>query len=675
MSLKSATRGYLALSAIVLSGLGMSSVWLRQSNYGVGLSPDPVHLISIVDHLTDGQGLVAWDGRGFNPVFPFAVSVVTSSLVIVDVFSAGAYLNIITFGLSILISIIWLSDKINYRIFIIFGGIACALSPLLGNMHSSILTEPLLILFVVTSLYALDKFLDSNKAYWIILSAVSTALSILTRHLGISLVISALILLAIRNQRPLQKVRYAVIYLTITMPIIGVYTLRNILRYGRFTERQWASGFSHSHSVDTLTSELLGWIFTNIGFDYLETVTKNSHIGNVSIGVGMLIILIALFRYSLTHFKRKGRLSELGKLATPIVFILVYISILYLSLRISDIGSISPRYLSPIYIPMIIIIAVMLDKAADKTSDRYAIPFIGFTSVWLTLLAVANFNVIRQWRDYGYDRNYYSSKDWVDSETISYLKSNPVIGQIHSNNIRAVYAHMRIQPDAEAYFVVLPSYLPEEPLHWDWSRANNIDMYIIWFYGWKAYRAILLHYDFRSLIASQNLQIVAVLEDGIILKDDQGMWDGLTSSERRVLEDSMIPKDSQEYLLSFEILKDAILKDARLVTTNPVVDIYLDGKRLVYVSTLCNSTGIESPFFLHIHPVNRANKKNSDLDFNNYDFLFSREGFFWGEGCAVIRNLPDYDIKMIRTGQFTAEEGELWMEEFRSELLYRQKVS
>ena len=673
--MKSVKKGYITPTILVLSGLGMSSVWLRQSNYGVGLSPDPVHLISIVDHLTNGQGLVAWDGRGFNPVFPFTVSVITSSLVITDVFSASAYLNIIAFGLSILISIVWLSDKITCRIFIVFGGIACAISPLLGNIHASVLTEPMLILFVVISLFALDKFLESNKVYWIILSAVSTALSILTRHMGISLVISALIFLVLRNQRPLQKVKYAFIYLTITMPIIGVYTLRNFLRYERLTERQWASGFSHSHSIDTLTSELTGWIFTNIGFDYLETVAEDFDINHISIGIGILIILIALFGYNLAHFQRKSRLSEFGKLATPIVFILVYILILYFSLRISNIGSISPRYLSPIYIPTIIVIMVILDKVVNQTSARYTLPFIGFTSAWLALLAVANFNAIKQWRDYGYDRNYYSSKDWVDSETISYLKSNPVIGQIHSNNIRAVYAHMRIPNDVEAYFVVLPSYLPEEPLHWDWSRANNIDMYIIWFYGWKAYKAVPLDYDLRSLIASQNLQIVAVLEDGIILKDDQGLWDGLTLPERRVLEDSMILKDSQGYLLSFEVLRAAILKDAQLVNTNSVVDMYLDGERLIYMSTLCYSTDIESPFFLHIYPGNRADRRNSDLDFNNYDFSFSREGIFWGEGCAVIRNLPDYDIGTIRTGQFTANKGEFWMEEFRPELLYQQRIS
>lgn len=661
MSLKPVAQGYFKLVILVLIGLGMSSVWLRQLNYGVGLNPDAVHLISIVDNLTNGRGLIAWDWRGFNPVFPFTVSSIVSSLAIFDVFSAGAYLNIIAFGLSILVSIIWLSDKVTSRTFIILGGAACAFSPLLGNIHASAITEPMFILFVVISLFALDKFLNSTRTHWLILSAVSAALSVLTRHMGVSLIISALIFLAIRNQRFLLKLKYVVIYLTLTIPVIGVYVLRNFLLYGRLTERQWASGFSHSYSIDTLISELMGWTFTDIGFDYLETVAQNFYIGSTSIGiVGVLIILIAFLGYGVAHFLHGNRfLTELEKLAIPIVFILVYIFVLYFSLRISDIGSINPRYLSPIYMPIIVIVVVILNRAYGKISGRYILPFIGVMGVWLTVLAVANYNTIKQWLDYGYDRNYYSSKDWTDSETISYLRSNPVIGQIHSNEIRAVYAHMRIPNDAEAYFTVLPTYLPEGSLHWGWSRANNIDLHIIWFYGWKAYKAIPLQYDFESLILSQNLRVRV----GNPITPDTLAVEPRGVKITAVLEDGIILKDSQD-LLSFEVLKAAILKDAQLVIANPVVDIYFDDERLIYMSTSCDSTDIESPFFLHIHPVNHANRRNRDLDFNNYDFSFGREGFFWGEGCTVIRNLPDYGIKMIRTGQFTATEGELWMEEF-----------
>lgn len=651
MSLKPVSRGYYIIIILLLSGLGMFSVWLRQLNYGVGLSPDPVHLISIVDSLTKGGGLVAWDGRGFNPVFPFTLSVV-SSLGILDVFSASTFLNVIIFGLSISISIVWVSDKIRSRIFILYMGVACAFSPLLGNEHATVLTEPLFNLFVVTSLFTLDKFLNSDEKRWLILSAVFAALSILTRHMGISLIFATLILLALRDKRSLQRIKYAVIYLVITVPVIGVYILRNFLRYGQLAERQWQTGFNHSYSIDMLTSELMNWTFTNIGFEYLEMIFENFDISSTLIGASMLI-MVAFFGYILVHFQREKRLSKFKGLATPIVFILVYVFLLYFSLRFSNIGSIGPRYLSPIYIPMIVIFAVTLDRILGRISSNYILPFIGLVALWLTLLAVANYSDIKRWLDYGYDRNYYSSSDWRNSETINYLKSNPIVGQIHSNEIRAVYAHMRLPNEAEAYFTVLPSNLPEKVLRWEWSRANNIDMYIVWFYGRKAYEAVPLNYDFMSLGSSQNLQIVAVLEDGIILKNSQKSLLYFKDLRTAILED----------------IEANILNDTQFITANPVVDIYLSSERLVYISTLCNNRDIESPFFLHIYPVNRADilesHGNDNPGFNNYDFSFHRERFLLEESCVVIRNLPDYNIKMIKTGQFSTSGGELWVEELQ----------
>lgn len=211
------------------------------------------------------------------------------------------------------------------------------------------------------------------------------------------------------------------------------------------------------------------------------------------------------------------------------------------------------------------------------------------------------------------------------------------------------------------YFRRLPPELPQDDFTLQLTDRTqnvdlqNIDMHVAWFSVGKAYRAIPLHYDLTSLMASQNLEVVAVLEDGIVLKRNQESSRYFEDSEAAVLE--------------------SILKDTWLIFSNTTVDLYSNGERFTYVSTLCDNIDIESRVFLHIYPDNRADRWNGDLDFNNYDFSFSREGIFFGESCAVIRNLPDYNIKRIKTGQFTANEGELWVEEFQPELLYQQRTS
>lgn len=636
----------------------MFLIWVRQSDYGMEVGPDAAQYISLAESLTRGEGFISWDGRAsVANLLPLTLSIIIS-LGFANKLSAAAYLNIVAFGLSVFVLIVWLFLKTRSRFIILCMGIACAISPLLGQVHARVLTEPLSVLFVVTSLFALDKFLDSSKGYWVILAAVSAALNFLTHYTGTFLIISTLIILATCLSS--RRIKYIVVYLSVTTPAVGVYLLQNFVRIRQIIPQQWGPPFSHLSSIDTLTSEFIKWVFRDTGFAYFETISENFNINRMLV---RFIILVALFiALSLSLWFGGGlrsmsqkRLMEFRKLATPLVFILVYISATYISLAFSGRnGPYVARFLVPVYAPFLIIFAVLLDRVRKV----YVIFVAMFMSLWLISGATTSYNDIENRRDYGFG---YLSEDWAGSETIDYLNSNPVAGLVYSNQIRAVYINSRIPDRDGIYFRLLPSELPQDDFTlWTTDRTQNvdlqnIDMYVIWFNDGKAHRTSPRHYDLTSLMSSQNLEVVAVLEDGIVLRRNQGSSRYFEDSEAAVL--------------------GSILKDAWLIFSNTTVDLYSNGERFIYVATLCSNIDIESGFFLHIYPNNRADRWNSDLDFNNYDFSFSREGIFWGEGCAVIRNLPDYKYQEIRTGQFTANEGELWVEELQPELLYQQRIS
>ena len=662
ISLKSVKKGYLAPTILVTSGLGMFLVWLRQSNYGADISPDSVLYISLAESLARGEGFISWDGSvSVTNLFPLTLATVIS-LGVIDKFSAAEYLNIVVYGLSIFVLMIWIYSKIKSRFIVLYMGTVCAISSLLGNGHARVLIEPLLGLFIITSIFALDRFLASNtrnKGYWIILTAVSGTLSFLAHPIGIYVIISTLIILAINRTFVIAKMKYTVIYLTVTMSTVGVYLLLNFVRVGHFFSTRYNLPFSHLSSIDFLTSGLAKWIFGDIGFDYLETVSENFDINNILARIVIFAILVAFLIFFWLRLQGGKGLVEFREIATPVAFILVYIFVLYISLAISGrAGPIRERYLLPIYMPYLLIFAVVLDQFLSKIRHKiYMIFIVGSMSLWLISDAITNYNDIKEWQDYGFG---YLSRDWTDSETINYFNSNPVAGFIYSNQIRSIYVNSRIPDKDGMYLRRLLTTLPEnDAILWTTDRTQNVnlqnvDMHVVWFNNGKVHN-IQFHYDLMALIASQNLEVVVVLEDGIVLRRNK------------------------EFLQYFEDLETtilgAILKDARLLSSNTMFDLYFDDKRIIYVSTLCANTDTESRLFLHIYPENHADRRNRGLDFNNYDFSFSREGFFWGKNCAVIRNLPDYDIEKVRTGQFSANEGELWVEEFRSELLYQQRIS
>ena len=93
--------------------------------------------------------------------------------------------------------------------------------------------------------------------------------------------------------------------------------------------------------------------------------------------------------------------------------------------------------------------------------------------------------------------------------------------------------------------------------------------------------------------------------------------------------------------------------------------VYLRDGRLTYVSPECAHE--DELFYLHFVPRDPADlgAGRKDYGYNNDDFLFYFGGVTFSDGvCVAERPLPDYDIAVIRTGQYT-DAGRIWGEEYR----------
>ena len=95
-------------------------------------------------------------------------------------------------------------------------------------------------------------------------------------------------------------------------------------------------------------------------------------------------------------------------------------------------------------------------------------------------------------------------------------------------------------------------------------------------------------------------------------------------------------------------------------------DVYLLGNLLAYSKENCEAGDVDAKFFLHIVPADPDDLSADwrDLGFFNLDFQFADHGAYIGDNCVAERELPDYAIERIRTGQFVSGEGRLWGVEF-----------
>ena len=93
-----------------------------------------------------------------------------------------------------------------------------------------------------------------------------------------------------------------------------------------------------------------------------------------------------------------------------------------------------------------------------------------------------------------------------------------------------------------------------------------------------------------------------------------------------------------------------------------VFDVYLNEVGLVYVRNICSLDDTMDKFFLHIIPINRNDLpiERSQYNFDNLDFYFEEYAIYSPGRCVAVVELPDYEIRSIRTGQvFRREDGSL----------------
>ena len=96
-------------------------------------------------------------------------------------------------------------------------------------------------------------------------------------------------------------------------------------------------------------------------------------------------------------------------------------------------------------------------------------------------------------------------------------------------------------------------------------------------------------------------------------------------------------------------------------------NVYIgDANRLVYLKESCAAADMEAKFYLHIIPQDAADlpAERQETGFENLDFRFSDRGAMVEGRCAATALLPDYPITRIRTGQYAAEDGQLWRADF-----------
>lgn len=600
------------LAPPILGVLGAALVLLRQADYGVGLTWDSASYLSAARSLVAGDGLVIWNGSRYAavPLFPYLLA--AAELFGIDAAAAARYLNAAAFGLTVFTVAVWLQRHVSVLL-AVWAGCACALLPALVSAAAYAWTDTVFVLCAVVSLALLDRFLGRPATTTLLLAAAAAAAACLTRYVGATLLGAGALMLLLRPGAGLRtRIRDAALWSAVSLAPVGVWAARNLLVMGSPFGIFFANGFSGLISLHRATGEFARWLFGSMGFEALSgalvIVTGIDLAGSataaaVAVKAALLAAPALGAGYALAR-RRPGFLRRRRAVLTvPLVFAAAYALYMAVFLPLAD-GVLRVRYLLPLFPPLLVAATVVLDELAASKKTGAAVPVVLaiVISVWLAQQAGAVYRDTRAWLNYGAG---YTSRGWIESDVLRYLRANRLDGPVWTSEPPLLYFFTELR----RVWTISGSLagLTESLANRDPAEA----VYLVLLE--RSFRIRGYDYEVDDVAALPGVELVAALDDGAIFRSG-------AAAEDRVVRAHF--------------------------------DIYRYGDALAYFKQPCTADDVMPRFFLRVTPVEHAAFAR--------DFSFAEHGYLLDGRCLAVVALPDYEIARLSTGQYVPGTGNLW---------------
>lgn len=665
-----------------LCALGIASVLAQQLTYGPGLYWDSIEYIAVARNLLAAEGFTSYNGGHYSmwpPLYPLLLA--AASLGVFDPLEVAGPLNAALFGLTIFVVGRYLRQRLASRMLGVWACTATALSVSLAGIASYAMSEPLFILLATLALIWTDKFLSEGRTSFLAWAALFGALAWQTRYIGLSvLVLAGLALLLQKGASWPQRARRVACFSLIAAAPMGLWLLSRYWLLGHFTMS--ASPIDHSAwailgQLPEHLRKLMHFSLPSAHWPALEFLPWRGAASALCAlaAAGLMLAGCALAGGGQTRraaFDWRP-LHLFGGFALTYLIALIGTVSLHHSWLIMQ-----GRFVVPLYIPLLMVAAFALDRLLhwereekqlgsmdrSRVEDQALHPAKGaqgssllaiILGLFLTLHLVgkmaSNLSVIQYANSLGPDKVAYNSLLWKRSETLAYIRENPLLGFVYSNEPTLAYLHN----DRTAAHRELPAIQGNEVRsgqrqfrsareRMEKQLANFPDgAHLVWFK--HSQRSERYGYEVSAMRASPSLAPVAELPDGIIFK---------------------VRKDPDLRLRQEAEYQSIVSGDLGEPAVRSTFDVYLAGNRLIYFKAPCAEEDAKAMFFLHVFPEDAASLPvlRKQHGFANLDFSFLPHGTFLDGKCFATIGLPDYEINRVMTGQYIAGLGRLWSAEF-----------
>ena len=415
---------------------GSAAVLIVTAPHGPGISPDSVCYIVGSKSLLAGNGYLneaMQPSTYFPPLFPSLLALL--GLAGIEPATAARYLNALAFGGTIFLSANFLRGLWGPGISVL-GAMVMLVSVPLPGVSRMVWTEPLFIVFELAFLFFLASYSTSQKLRFLVLSGIAVALACLTRYVGVTLILTGILVLLCSSSPVVRKAKAVAYFAVLSTLPLALWLFRNWLCAHTLTGERPSGATTLIENIRQAGTTLAKW---SLPWRIVLALP-----GTVFLAALFALLVIA---FAVLTVKCRGTRQYLSVLPIS-VLAPVYVTFLIASSSASAMDPIASRLLSPLFPPLallalsLVAVAFRAEGEETKTSAK-GLPakalralIVICVATWLCMSSARLADNVQSWfqrDDWG-----YNSAKWQRSETMTYLNHRAMPALVLSNEPSAV---------------------------------------------------------------------------------------------------------------------------------------------------------------------------------------------------------------------------------------------
>jgi 4-amino-4-deoxy-L-arabinose transferase-like glycosyltransferase len=408
-------------------------VLLATAPYGPGITSDSVHYIASARNLLRSGELETYTRKplvSYAPLLPFAYAVLAWGGV--PILLSARLISALSFAAVVVIAGLWTCKATGiFRSAWLVAVLVLLARPLLWYSPYA-LSELPFVAFTLVALWSIWRFVQEPKNILLMAAVVCSALSVLTRYIGLTAVLAGMLFLLYRLRgTTMERVTYSLVYSGLSCVPFAVWLWRNQHVSGTFFGIREASDYRyHEMLFDTLWS----WSRWVIPAAFPKSVT----LFTVFL---ILLVAVSLIQVGADRRTYPGPLRDMLSLMGT--YTVIYGAALVLTARSAKFEELSERLWLPIVVPVVMLLAGVAAIDAHTRSARWFNMFLAvFAAGWIVSGMLFAGRMLHKCFSDG--PGVFNTAAWRQSPTIRFMRNSALKGFFYSNFPEPLYYYTGI---------------------------------------------------------------------------------------------------------------------------------------------------------------------------------------------------------------------------------------